>query len=135
MNRQRENLLQQRHIQPTAMRLLVLEYLLHNKQAVSLKQMETDFWHADRSTLFRTLKTFEEKKLVHRIEDGSGHAKYALCAESCECRLEDVHLHFFCTTCEKTYCLEDQLIPLFSLPPSFRPEHANLVIKGLCADC
>lgn len=127
--------LQQRKIRPTAMRILVLQYLAKNNHAVGLKQMETDFWHADRSTLFRTLKTFEEHKLVHRVDDGTGINKYALCPEHCDCLPKDVHLHFHCRRCEQTTCLDRDLFPTISLPLNFRLEEANLVLKGICGNC
>ena len=94
-----ENRLERQGIKPTAMRLLVLEYLLQQKAAVSLKEVEDAFEKADRITLYRTLKTFEEKGLVHHVEDGSGATKYALCEEGCQCAPEDLHVHFHCNSC------------------------------------
>ncbi|PRY08339.1 hypothetical protein CLV24_12126 [Pontibacter ummariensis] len=55
---------------PTAMRLIVLETLQKQIAAVSLQDLETAFAKADRITIYRTLKTFEENRLVHSIEDG-----------------------------------------------------------------
>lgn len=130
-----EKTLQHRNISPTAMRLLVLQYLSEQKAAVSLKDLEAGLERADRSTLFRTLKTFEENKLIHRIDDGSGSVKYALCYEDCECAPEDIHYHFHCTRCDATYCLNSVSIPSIELPLNFRLQQANLVIKGICANC
>ncbi|MDX5483056.1 MAG: transcriptional repressor, partial [Hymenobacteraceae bacterium] len=73
-----ENLLQEKQVKPTAMRLLVLEFLSKQQAAVSLNDLEAAFHRADRSTLYRTLKTFEEKGVVHSIADGTGSVKYAL---------------------------------------------------------
>ena len=75
--------LKQKEIRPTAMRLLVLDYLRQQKAAVSLNNLESFFHRSDRITLYRTLKTFEVKGLVHHIDDGSGSVKYALCPEDC----------------------------------------------------
>lgn len=134
MNKE-ENLLEQRSIQPTALRILVLRYLLESNKAVSLKSLESHFSHSDRSSLFRTLKTFEARKLVHSIDDGSGMTKYALCLEDCRCELKDQHFHFHCVQCEETFCLTKQHIPNIQLPPNFRLQEANLVLKGICANC
>ena len=57
-----ESMLLSKDISPTPMRLLVLEYILNNNSAISLKDLEKTFEYSDRSTLYRTLKTFEEKK-------------------------------------------------------------------------
>jgi len=134
MNKE-ENLLERRSIQPTAIRILVLRYLLENNKAVSLKSLETHFAHSDRSSLFRTLKTFEAQKLVHSIDDGSGMTKYALCLENCQCEPKDQHFHFHCVQCEETFCLTNQSVPSIQLPTNFTLQQANLVLKGICANC
>ncbi len=124
-----------RNIKPTAMRELVFTILASEDRAISLSDLEEKFDKSDRVTLYRTLKTFEEKKLIHSIYDGSGAIKYALCKETCECNPEDLHVHFFCTKCEHTYCLNDIPIPSFSLPDNFKLETVNMLVKGICAKC
>ncbi|MCB0673532.1 MAG: transcriptional repressor [Saprospiraceae bacterium] len=135
MNEKIENKLNKRHIKPTAMRILVLQYLMEQDKAVSLQSIENAFEAADKSTLYRTLKTFEKNKLVHTIDDGTKQLKYALCLESCQCETNDLHYHFHCTTCENTFCLTNQNIPHIELPKNFKMQQANMVIKGHCGDC
>ncbi|MGB1018913.1 MAG: Fur family transcriptional regulator [Chitinophagales bacterium] len=130
-----EEKLNNNNIKPTAMRILVLQYLMEKNAAVSLKSLEASFHKADTSTLYRTLKTFEEKKLIHSIDDGTGQMKYALCLETCNCVLADQHYHFHCTVCEETFCLTSQNIPSIELPKGFSMAQANLVLKGVCAHC
>jgi Fur family ferric uptake transcriptional regulator len=124
-----------RNIKPTAMRELVYDILASENRAISLSDLEQKFDKSDRVTLYRTLKTFEENKLIHSIDDGSGSVKYALCKETCQCNPEDLHVHFFCTKCEHTYCLNDIPIPSLSLPVNFKLKTVNLVVKGICANC
>lgn len=124
-----------RNIKPTAMRELVLDILTEQKMAISLSDLEQKFHKSDKVTLYRTLKTFEEKKLIHSINDGSGAVKYALCKESCQCHPEDLHVHFFCLKCQHTFCLSDIPIPSISLPVNFSMENTNMVVKGICANC
>ena len=114
------------------MRILVLQYLMQQDKAVSLQSIENAFELADKSTLYRTLKTFEKNKLVHSIDDGTKQLKYALCLESCECETNDLHYHFHCNKCNNTFCLTNQNIPQIELPKNFKMEQANMVIKGLC---
>ena len=135
MNNNLEKKLTKSDIKPTAMRLLVLQYLTEQTNTVALKDLETAFYNADTSTLYRTLKTFEEKKLTHSIDDGTGKVKYALCLETCECSLEDQHFHFHCNKCEETFCLTSQNVPAIDLPVNFKLMQANLVLKGICANC
>ena len=131
-----EHRLKDKQIRPTAMRLLVLETLQKQASAVSLQDLEAAFEKADRITLFRTLKTFEEKGLVHRIEDGSGSAKYALCADACtEEHHHDLHVHFYCHNCQETFCLPKSKVPDVPLPERFKAEEVNLLVKGVCGNC
>jgi len=124
-----------RNIKPTAMRELVLKVLTEQDRAISLADLEQKFDNADKTTLYRTLKTFEENKLIHSIDDGTGAVKYALCKETCQCHPEDLHVHFLCTKCQQTYCLNDISIPSISLPMNFKLETINLVVKGSCSNC
>ncbi|MDI6400408.1 transcriptional repressor [Balneolaceae bacterium ANBcel3] len=131
-----EERLKARNIQPTAMRLRVLTYLVESQAAISLSDLEKKFSQADRTTLFRTLKTYLEHGLVHQINDASGTTKYALCAENCTCTYpDDIHLHFYCSSCEQTYCFPHLGIPEFDLPENFKPARGNFVITGQCSSC
>lgn len=136
MDKQLEEQLKRRSIRPTAMRLLVLNTLQRQSAAISLSDLEHAFERSDRITLYRTLKTFEENGLVHGIDDGTGAPKYALCQDGCECDYaQDMHVHFYCRSCNQTVCLPQLKVPEMDLPPDFAPEEANLVIKGVCAKC
>ena len=124
-----------RNIKPTAMRELVLDILTEQTAAISLSDLEQNFHKSDKVTLYRTLKTFEEKKLIHSIDDGTGAVKYALCKESCQCHPEELHVHFLCLKCQHTFCLNDIPIPFIKLPVNFSIENINMVVKGVCANC
>lgn len=130
-----DNKLTMRNIKPTAMRELVLKVLSEQDKAISLAELEQKFDNADKTTLYRTLKTFEENKLIHSIDDGTGSVKYALCKETCQCHPEDLHVHFHCTKCQQTYCLNDISIPSIDLPTNFKLETINMVVKGICSNC
>lgn len=135
LNKNTDNQLINHDIKPTAMRELVLNILIEQTTAISLSYLEQKFYKSDRVTLYRTLKTFEEKKLIHSIDDGSGAIKYALCKETCQCHPEDLHVHFFCVKCQSTFCLSDIPIPSINLPVNFSIENINMVVKGTCANC
>ena len=130
-----ENILQQRNIKPTAMRLLVVEKLLKQQYAISHKELAEQFENADNVTLFRTLKTFLEHKLIHTIDDGTGVVKYALCQSGCNCKPSEQHTHFHCSQCQRTFCLTYTEIPNINIPQKFKLEGANLVLKGKCDRC
>ena len=127
--------LNSRNIKPTAMRELVLNALTEQTSAISMSDLEQMFHKVDKVTLYRTLKTFEENKLIHSIDDGTGAIKYALCTESCQCSQQDLHVHFLCKVCQRTYCLNQVPIPSINLPVHFTLESTAMVVKGTCSKC
>ncbi|UJH92923.1 transcriptional repressor [Antarcticibacterium sp. 1MA-6-2] len=130
-----EKLLTEKKVRATAMRLLVLKTLQKQKFTVSLQDLESVFEKADRITLYRTLKTFERKGLIHSIVDGTGTTKYALCEEGCECAPENMHVHFYCQNCRETFCLPKSKVPEVPLPEHFVSKEAELLVKGVCGKC
>ncbi|REG87499.1 transcriptional repressor [Lutibacter sp. A80] len=131
-----EQVLESKNIRITAMRMLIYKFLVEKEVAVTLSDIENAFEKADRTTLYRTIKTFEEKDIVHQIDDGTGITKYALCEKDCNCEIEtDLHLHFHCTNCNKTICLTENKIPKITVPDGFISENVNLVVKGICDKC
>ena len=128
--------LESKGIRPTPMRLLTYKKLLQSEVAISLGELENFFEKSERSTLFRTMKTFEEKNIVHQIADGTGIMKDALCEENCGCEVgSDLHLHFHCTQCNETVCLTDRKIPQVNLPQGYMADDINLVVTGVCNKC
>jgi len=131
-----EEIFKKSEVKPTAMRMLVLQYLVNKNIAVSLANIEEHFENSDRTTLYRTLKTFVENRIAHQIDDGTGITKYALCEEHCNCEVDtDLHLHFHCKNCNETICLTEHKIPHINLPQGFIAENVNLVVKGICDKC
>lgn len=136
MNQELERILELKKIKPTAMRLLVLEFLLNQSATVSLQHLEQHFHYSDRITLYRTLKTFEEKFLIHSINDGSGSVKYALCQDDCIGSAHtDLHLHFYCIECNETFCLPRTKVPQVKVPDEFDLQEVNLIARGTCSSC
>lgn len=90
----------------------------------------------DKVTLYRTINTFEEKGLIHKIIDESGLDKYALCGENCSDEQHNHdHVHFYCLSCGKTECLDENLEITIKLPAHYLKKHSNFVISGICAFC
>jgi len=136
VNSRAEEKLLDRKINPTAMRMLVLDFLLGKQSAISLSDIERGLYPADRTTIYRTLKTFGQNGLIHIIDDGTGTPKYALCVDECaENEHQDAHVHFYCTTCKETFCLPDHKIPQIILPSHFHFAEMNLTVKGICGKC
>ena len=127
--------LEAKGIKPTANRILVLKTLEGEENPLSLKDLEQKMVSMDKSSIFRTLTLFLEHDVVHSFEDGRGVLNYEVCEEEGECDHHDGHIHFYCESCHRSFCMEDIHIPSFSLPEGFFPHSVSFVIKGICPDC
>jgi len=131
-----DKILTQKAVRITPMRQLLLEYLVEEQKPFGLTELEKSFPKADRTTIYRTLKTFEEKGIVHSIDNGVAEVKYALCHEDCtEQEHSDQHPHFHCLKCQEITCLESVFIPAISLPVGFDAKEVSMTIKGVCKTC
>ena len=137
-----EKTLLSKGIRPTEMRLKIHKYLNRKTYAVSLNEMQKVFIAkseknktANRTTFYRNLKTFEDKGLIHQINDGTGVAKFAISDDNAKGKYgTDLHMHFHCTDCKKTICLPNK-ISEESLPDQYEVNDVNLVLKGICKNC
>ena len=129
------DLLAHRDIRPTAIRLLVLGAMQKANRPLSLSDLETMLDTVDKSSIFRTLTQFLSHHLVHCVDDGTGSFKYAVCSPDCTCGVEDLHTHFHCEQCNRTFCIKNFPTPVVQLPEGFTLSSINHVLKGLCPEC
>ena len=129
-------ILEQKAVRITPMRQLLLEHFLKQSRTFGLQELEEVFPKSDRISINRTLKTFEEKGIIHSIDNGTNEVKYALCKEHC---LPSHHLdqlpHFHCLKCNQITCLENVFIPSMELPDGFTANEITMTIKGVCKNC
>lgn len=89
-----EEQLIKRSIKPTSIRLLVLKAISDKNGVVTLADLEMIPETVDKSTIFRTLTLFQQNRLLHTVDDGSGSLKYALCDDECECLPEQQSISY-----------------------------------------
>ncbi|MBK8056146.1 MAG: transcriptional repressor [Saprospiraceae bacterium] len=131
-----EKILKEHHLRVTPFRAEVLQIFTNAGKALSSHDIESQLSDADRITLYRTLKSFEEKGIIHKAIDGTITQKYALCDAHCdEDHHHDEHVHFHCEKCENTFCLDQVVVPNIELPSGFKVKHTNMVVNGVCKDC
>jgi len=135
MNQEEINILESRNIKPTSGRILILKAMRGFDWAFSLSDLENKLESVDKSTISRTIHLFHDHQLIHSFDDGSGSVKYSICNSECDCRIDDLHAHFYCNYCKKAFCLNNIRVPQFELPPNVETESVNLVIKGYCGKC
>ncbi len=135
MKKKIQQLLSNHDLRKTKVRQEVLEIFFQNTEALSHQVIESQFENIDRITLYRTLKTFEKKGIIHKAFDGTKTAKYALC-DNCTAHFHhDNHVHFHCNDCGKTICLENVETPAVALPKGLQVKTTHYVMKGICPQC
>lgn len=124
-------------LRKTKCRTDVLSLFLENRYALAHAAIEQRLGRQyDRVTLYRTLHTFEEHGLLHSIKDGSGAMKYAVCKEACnQHQHHDNHLHFSCTVCGQTFCLNEVNIPALRMPAGYQVNELHFTAQGVCSNC
>jgi|SRR5690606_5217782 len=136
MNQVSSRLLKSFNLRSTPTRLEILHLFLRKDYALSHSDIESEIADdIDRVTVYRTLRTFHDHGLIHKVLDDGGTLKYALCTEACsatEHRHE--HVHFKCSVCGQTNCLETE-IPTVKLPAGYEAKEFNLLIQGVCPHC
>jgi len=136
MESQVQKILTKNQLKKTDTRERVLKAFLSSTQALSNQDLESNFDYVDRVTLYRTIKTFEEKGIIHQAIDGTDINKYALCSENCSpANHHDYHAHFTCTQCKATICLEEVTLPELKIPQGFNLVNTNIILNGLCKTC
>ena len=121
----------------TENRMKILELFQQSEHALSHADIEKiSGAHFDRITIYRTLQTFVEKGIIHTIPTADNSIMYALCKEECsDGHHHDDHVHFICSACGTTYCLDQVSIPSVNIPKGFSVHQTNVLINGICKNC
>ncbi len=127
--------LESKGVKPTANRINVLRHLDGRGRPGSLADLCGKLVTMDKSSVFRTLTLFLQHDVVHAFEDGRGIVHYELCRDNGECSHEDGHVHFYCESCQQSFCIESMHIPAPHLPQGFVSHDVSYVVKGLCPQC
>lgn len=137
MQKKIDELLKKNHLSVTGGRRKILELFLQQDGALSHSDIEKRAGEKfDRVTVYRTLQTFLEKGLIHSIPSPDNSLRYALCKEGCSAgHHHDDHVHFICTSCGNTVCLEEVTIPPIKLTGGYVIEQVEMLISGVCKSC
>lgn len=131
-----KHILKSHNLRITDCRLDVMGLFLDQKGALSQGDLENRFDQYDRVTLYRTLNSFLDSGILHRIPNENGTATYGLCHDTCTPESHDHnHIHFKCNTCGQIECIDDKTVPKVTVPSGYQIEHVNLIVDGICAAC
>lgn len=124
-------------LKKTEFRVKLVEIFQKYPYAISNKQIEEELGDFDRITLYRTMKTFIEKGIIHIVEQEGQDTFYAICKDDCDQHQHNhQHIHFNCEKCGHHFCIED--VDPMELPISLKDYHIDEVavsVKGVCKNC
>jgi Fur family transcriptional regulator, ferric uptake regulator len=131
------DILRQSGLSVTDSRKKILDLFLATDGALAHADIEKNTSNSfDRVTVYRTLQTFVEKGIIHQIPTTDNSILYALCKHNCEQgHHHDDHVHFICSNCDKTICLDDVTVPSVKLPKNFTKQQSAMVVTGVCGEC
>jgi len=115
-----KEILQTNNLRNTASRAAILSIFSQRDVALSEPDIEESLTiPCDRVTIYRTLTTFLEKGIIHKVLDDHQHD----------------HVHFKCSHCGHTICIEGVSIPAIPLPQGYEMNEVNVLIQGVCEKC
>jgi Fur family transcriptional regulator, ferric uptake regulator len=130
-------ILKESNLSLTERRRKILELFLKSNYALVHAEIENELHGIiDRVTVYRTLQSFLKKGLIHLIPTTDNSIKYALTKqEQHQKNIQAKHVHFVCTNCNKTTCLDHTTMPHVKLPGDYKAEINEMIITGICGEC
>lgn len=130
-------ILKENNLSVTAGRQKILQMFIDAEGALAHADIEKKTGeHFDRVTVYRTLNSFVEKGIIHIIPSSDNSVKYALCKDDCEeGHHHDHHIHFQCTECNSTFCLDEVVTPTVAVPAGYKTKTIEVVVQGICKQC
>ncbi|MBK8808518.1 MAG: transcriptional repressor [Bacteroidales bacterium] len=117
----------------TSCREGILEVILEANQALSEHEIRERLQgNYDRTTFYRSFKTLEESKIIHKIVVDNLLVKYAIDISATN---KHKHAHFYCNECNKVVCLDSVAIQKPILPDGYSEVETEMIIKGVCKYC
>ena len=132
-----EELLKRHHLSTTSVREEILKVFIRSHSPISMSELkERMSKDCDRVTLYRNLKNFTRKGILHEVYLDKQESKFVLPENIVNPdKNYSEHLHFKCTNCDMVKCLTDQEIMTIKLPDGYTMQEVNFVVFGLCNKC
>jgi len=133
---QAHDILHSRQLTKTPCRSEMLRVLITKRIALSEEEIRdsllVDF---DRATIYRTLRTFVEMNIIHRVLLSPTEVKYAITNPVKEHAGRPGHAHFRCETCTRVFCLGTLAVDESRVPEGFEIKEVEIVLNGICDQC
>lgn len=127
------DILNNHNLKRTSCREGIIEVVMTANQALSENEIrERLVGNYDRTTFYRSFKTLEEHKIIHKIVVDNQLVKYALDNTVTH---KDEHAHFYCNECNTVKCLDNVPVVKYQLPDGYSDVETEVLIKGTCSYC
>lgn len=121
------------NLKRTSCREGIIEVMMAAEQALSeIEIREQLAGNYDRTTFYRSFKTLEENKIVHKIVIDNQFVRYAL---DNSMNTTHEHAHFYCNDCHTVKCIASSAAVGVQLPEGFLETETVVLVKGKCASC
>ncbi len=130
-----EFVLRSTNLKVTPLRTAILELMDHAHAPLSADDMAERLKKIsfDRATLFRTLKTFSEAKILSPVDLGEGFLRYER-----NCDVHHHHHHIICNNCKEVetlpFCVPDEFLRYLKAK-GYKELGHRLDFSGLCKKC
>jgi Fur family ferric uptake transcriptional regulator len=134
-------LLREAGLRRTPVRVAVLDRVTSARQPLGAAEIIRRLGEeTDPVTVYRTLNTLAQHKLLHRVRGEDGAWRYAATGARERQHQEHPHAHFVCDSCGEVECLDrvpvpDDLVRPKSLGRRYDVRYAELVVHGVCPKC
>ena len=130
-----KKILKTKNLRATELRVALLEIISNLGRAVSHQEIQNSLIKFDRITLYRTLNTFIERGILHKIILEDNKNFYALCnLEFTTDKHQHQHIHFQCNQCKEVSCLESKE-PIELGISNHLVDEIEITATGICQDC
>ena len=120
-------------VKASAQRMAILRFLMENRIHPTVdeifKALQPENPTLSRTTVYNTLRLFATSGIIRCIETGGDGARWDYS--------QDDHAHFICTSCGCVTDVDygDSSQPLPQLPPGYKVQSSDLLIRGQCPHC
>ena len=133
-----QSILSRNGISRTQFRTELLNFFYSSNMSLSVEDILRHFDNSiNKVTVYRSLESFENKGLIHKVPDTNNLKRYSLCREN-ECNVishNHNHGHFICYSCNQTFCLEEVEVPDTICMKGFYVQELKLTAEGYCQKC
>lgn len=127
------DILYRHNLKRTSCREGILEVMMDSEHALSENEIRQKLsGNYDRTTFYRSFKTLERYRIIHRIVIDNQMIKYAFAVPTSN---KKEHAHFYCSNCQTLLCIEITRTKELQLPAGFIEAEKEILIKGTCAAC